>query len=560
MNPAENGMPRRSIYVVLIIIAVAAACGRILSVQRVYEPQLSKPSSSVLADPDADPLDAEDIDTDDPRGPWPKDRPRSMPTHGANDRSRWATIRALVEDHTYVIGKQEPAPVQWPVEAASTVGLMASPQGQGPFLAVANQAPRMKDNGIVTKDGWGTIDKVRDPHAHDDSGVYDFYSSKPPLLPTLLAGEYWLLRGFGLSIVTDRWAVVRIILLTINAMPWLAYLWLLARVVESLGTTDWGRIFVIAAACFGTLITPFLNTLNNHTIAACTALFALYPVLMSFRHPLTGTQTFAAGFFAGFTACMELPAASFLAVLFVVVLWREPRRALIYFLPAALVPLAAHLLTNYLAIHQLKSVYGEFGIVGGWYDYPGSHWNPEVGKRTGIDWASTKEGWPMYAFHLLLGHHGLFSLTPIFLLAAAGVAVGAFRLALKRKATGENALAVGSQPRSDLIRALPILIGMTLLLSVVVLGFYVFYDERNRNYGGWACGPRWLLWLTPFFLLTMIPACDWLAGRRWGRGVGYILLAVSVVSASYPAWSPWRHPWLYNLIDALGGIPYNHPS
>jgi hypothetical protein len=431
---------------------------------------------------------------------------------------------------------------------------MASPQGQGPLLAVANQAPRVKDSGIVTKDGWGTIDKVRDPESHD------YYSSKPPLLPTLLAGECLVLRLFGLSIVTDRWVVVRITLLTINALPWLFYLWLLARLVESFGSTDWGRIFVLAAACFGTLITPFLNTLNNHTIAACTALFALYPVLMSFRSPLTGSQALAAGFFAGFTACMELPAASFLAVLFVVVLWREPRRALIYFLPAALIPLGAHLLTNYLAIHQLKSVYGEFGIVGGWYDYPGSHWNPKVGERTGIDWASTKEGWSLYAFHLLLGHHGLFSLTPIFLLAAAGVAVGAFRLALKKKATGDNALLVGSQPRADLIRVMPVLISMTLLLSVVVLGFYVFYDERNRNYGGWACGPRWLLWLTPFYLLTMIPVCDWLASRRWGRGLSYVLLAISVISASYPAWSPWRHPWLYNLIDALGGIPYNHPS
>jgi hypothetical protein len=526
MNAADSVIPRRSIYALLMTLAVAAVCGRIFSVQRVYEPQLFKASGQASAAPEADPPDPEDLDADDPRGPWPMDRPRPMPTHGANDRSRWATIRALVEDHTYVIGHQE-------IDPETNVA---------------------KDSGIVAKDGWGTIDKVRDPETHD------FYSSKPPLLPTLLAGECWVLRIFGLSIVTDRWVVVRIVLLTINALPWLVYLLLLARLVESLGITDWGRIFVMAAACFGTLMTPFLNTLNNHTVAACTALFALYPVLVSFRSPSTRTQALAAGFFAGFTACTELPAASFLAVLFALVLCREPGRALIYFLPAALLPVAAFLLTNWLAIHQLRPAYGEFGSSGGWYDYPGSYWS--AGKKIGIDWASLKEDRARYAFHLLLGHHGLFSLTPIFFLAAAGSVVGIVRLtgrgtkALDRQSPAQES----RHPLADGL-ALPILAGMTLVLSVVVLGFYIFVvNDRNRNYGGWACGPRWLLWLTPFYLLTMLPVCDWLAGRRWRRVAGHVLLAVSVISASYPAWSPWRHPWLYNLLDALGGIPYNHPS
>jgi hypothetical protein len=526
MNPADSGIPRRSIYVLLITVAVAAVCGRILSIQRVYEPQLLKPAAEAQTAPDADPPDPEDLDPDDPRGVWPKDRPRPMPTHGANDRSRWATIRALVDDHTYVIGHQEIDP----------------------------ETKAARDSGIVTQDGWGTIDKVRDPKPHEDEKTYDFYSSKPPLLPTLLAGECWVLRLFGLSIVTDRWVVVRIVLLTINALPWLVYLWLLARLIESLGTTDWGRIFVLSAACFGTLITPFLNTLNNHTIAAFSALFALYPVVLSFRAPLTRTQAIAAGFFAGLTACNELPAASFLAIFFAVVLWREPRRAIVYFLPAAILPLAAFVLTNWLAIHQWTPAYGEFGSSGGWYDYPGSYWS--TGKHIGIDWASAKEGRGLYAFHVLLGHHGLFSLTPIFFLAALGALIGVLRLAgARRKIPDDSTDRLGNSP------AVPSLAGMTLVLSVVVIGFYIFFvADRNRNYGGWACGPRWLLWLTPFYLLTMIPVCDWLADRRWGRGMSYVLLAVSVVSASYPAWSPWRHPWLYNLIDALGGIPYNHPS
>ena len=47
---------------------------------------------------------AKDVDR---RPVWPSTRPDANAMFGSNDRSRWATIRALVHDHTYVIGKRE---------------------------------------------------------------------------------------------------------------------------------------------------------------------------------------------------------------------------------------------------------------------------------------------------------------------------------------------------------------------------------------------------------------------------------------------------------------------
>jgi hypothetical protein len=35
-----------------------------------------------------------------------------------------------------------------------------------------------------------------------------------------------------------------------------------------------------------------------------------------------------------------------------------------------------------------------------------------------------------------------------------------------------------------------------------------------------------------------------------------VLLAVSIFSASYSLWNPWRHPWIYDLMNARGWIPY----
>jgi hypothetical protein len=523
---------RRSVYSLLIAVAVAAVCGRILSASRVSLPQFARPS--VGAEPE------------DPRGPWPATRPEPMPDYGDNDRSRWDTVRALVDNGDYRIGHRDTDPA-----FASTVALLASPSGEGPLLAASALVPGRSgtyyDSGICAENGWTTIDKVMPPDTQD------FYSSKPPLLPTLAAGEYWLLRHvLGWSIFDDRakehdqrWWVIRTILLTLNALPFLVYLVLLARLAERFGRTDWGRLYVVAAGGFGTFLTTFAVTFNNHSVAACSALFALYPALLIWaeRRQEVGLYVLA-GLFAGFTATNEFPAAAFAAALFVPLLIRAPARALLAYVPAAAVPVAALLLTNYLALGTFRPAYETFGTA--WYEYEGSHWKVNPGEvHRGIDWAYESEGRAVYGFHVLFGHHGLFSLTPVFLLAVAGAV---YVLTRRRPAAADD-----EAPGPDL-RAVALL---TLFVAVVVIGFYVgVVNDRNRNYGGWTSAPRWLMWLTPLFLVTMLPAADWLAGRRWGRAVGLVLLGLSVLSASYPAYSPWTHPWIYNWMQGQGWLPY----
>src|SRR5262249_44249203 len=150
----------------------------------------------------------------------------------------------------------------------------------------------------------------------------------------------------------------------------------------------------------------------------------------------------------------------------------------------------------------------------------------------GIDWAGLTETKAEYAFHLLLGHHGLFALTPVYLLGLAGSVAALFGL-LRRKPSG------GREPPEP--AALCELASLTCLLAGVVVGFYV---SRSSNYGGWTNGPRWLMWLTPLWLLALVPVADRLAASRGGRAFALLLLALSVLSASYVGWNPWRHPWI----------------
>jgi hypothetical protein len=453
-NPMDDAQLRRSMYVILIALAAGSVAGRILS----------------------------------------------LPTqlHADNDGSRWATVRALVDDGTYAIGRRESDP------------------GTGIY----------HDYGIVAETGWKTFDCVLRP----GEGTRYFYSSKLPLLPTLVAGEYWLLkRTLGWSIVNQGTAVNRTILLTINWLPLVIYLLVMARLVEMLGTTTWGRLFVMAGAALGIYLNLFSVTFNDHTIAACSALFALDPALRIWCGGRRSAGCFAlTGFFAAFAACNQLPAALYLCILALAFLIRFPRQTLLFFVPAALIPVAGLLFTNYLAIGQLLPAYGEFG--GSWYNFEGSHW---IERGTaGIDYAQDAKA--VYAFHLLFGHHGLFLLTPIFLLSIVGCWV--------------------SIPRSTRYpgpaRALA---RLTCLLVPIVVVFFVM---KTNNYGGWSNGPRWLIWLTPFLVLTMIPAADWLATRRWGRALACVLLALSALSVSYRPQNPWRHPWIYDFLEWNEWIHY----
>jgi hypothetical protein len=525
MKPAPQTAepaPHRLLYAVLIAVAAAQASGRLLSAERVYEPSLHR---------------AETGPNEPPRPTWPRSRPEPWPTFSSNDRSRWAAVRALVDHGTFVIGTRDRTAV-----LASAPAALAAPDALqlAVLLQASYQARVSSDRGIAFEDGWQSVDKVLHPTR------LEFYSTKPPLLTVLAAGEYWLLkRLFGWSIVTDRWAVIPTIVFTFNVLPLVVYLHLLGRLADLFGATGWGRFYVVAAGCFGTLVTPFLLTFNNHTVATFSAAVALYATvrIALAADGAAGVGWYVlAGFFAGFTACNELPATAFAAGLFVYLAWRRPGRALLAFAPAALLPVAALLVTNYWQLGEWGMAYAKFG--GPWYEYEGSHWRVAEGQvKRGIDWAGRNgEGKAVYAFHLLLGHHGVFSLTPVMLLAAAGMVLGVLK-----KVSGPFSL--GKKGPDTFFQ----IAGFTLLLTLVVVGFYVF---KSDNYGGWSNGPRWLMWLTPLWLVCVLPAADRLAATRAGRALALALLALSVLSTSYQLWNPWRHPWIYTFLEARGWIRY----
>jgi hypothetical protein len=468
MNAATDQSRTRlrwGVYLVLIGVAVGNMTGRLLAVNSVDKAALEAVRGG--------------------------DVPLQRPFLSANDRSRWLTVRALVERGTYEIDE------------------------------------------LISEPTWDTIDMVQ--HRGRD-GQLHLYSSKPPLLATLVAGEYWVIHKLtGATLGDHPYEIGRAMLVTINILPLVLMYVLLARIVERLGTTDWGRIFVMAAATLGVFLTTFAVVLNNHIVAAVSATVTLYALV---RISCDGERRVAyfalAGLAAAFTAANELPATALLVFVGMMLWWRSPGRTLGVFVPAALVVVAAFFVTNYIAHDSLRPPYmHRTGPDDNWYAYTytvdgqprESYWL----DRQGIDRGEPSRA--VYALHVLVGHHGIFSLTPVWLMSVAGAWMW---------------LRSGNGPRRELA-------ALVALLTVICLVFFIgLRPQVDRSYGGMTSGFRWMFWFAPLWLLVMLPAADRLARSTAGMALATVLLTVSVLSVSYPTWNPWTHPWIYNWLQWWG--------
>jgi len=485
---------RRSLYLTVAMLSLGIVAAKIIGAENLFEPSRYKPPTAAGYTGYLEPGAV-------PKRVWPAVRPEPTPMLSSNDRSRFATIRVLVEQGTYAIGKRE--------NFRSDKGFV--------------------DTGVIFQDGYQSLDKVMDP----ETGV--FYSSKPPLFPTVLAGVYFILnRVFGLEMDRDRWWVVSILLLIVNLLPFAAYLWLLAKLSEQHFSGDFGKLFTYTFAATATFLTTFSTTLNNHLPACCCVLFALYPLLR--REQSGPLGLFLSGFFSGVAATLELPALSLTAALFVHQLRTRNLKAW-PFLIGALIPALAFFGSNYASIGKWLPAYGEFG--GPWYDFPGSNWvklkDPMLRPTLGIDGAEEPK-W-LYAFHLTFGHHGWFSLTPVWLVAGCGLMAQAARaLRLRAAAKPVEQLAI-----------------MTLLVSIVVFAFYVM---KSNNYGGFTSCARWLMWLTPLWLFGLPDAAERLNRTTAGRAFLVMLLFASAFAVYYPSWNPWRPPWILQLCELVGWVRY----
>ncbi|AMV22240.1 hypothetical protein [Planctomyces sp. SH-PL14] len=405
----------------------------------------------------------------------------AMPLSSANDRSRWCTVYSLAHQGTYQI------------------------------------------DDIRQRPGWDTIDIVKkDGH---------FYSTKPPILSWITAQLYLgLYRLTGWTFDTRLEWVTRTLLFLINVLP-AALSWVIVvRWALRFAQTPLAAVVTVLTCTLGSLLTPFLTTFNNHTPAAAAVVFTLaaaIPILLDGRRD--GWRFFLAGLFAAWTVCNELPAAAFAGLLFLWLMRLSPRKTLTWGIVGALLPLALYFWTTYQATGSWKPFYASYGKELYVFTHEGvpSYWtNPK-----GLD--TNRDSWKTYLLHCTIGHHGWFSLTPIFLFSLLAWFPGGLR----------------NHPLRGLMR-------LGGAVSVIVFAFYMLQPE-HYNFGGKSQALRWMLWVTPFWGLALLPALDLFCQARWSRGPVLLAFGLSAFSAWYPADGPWTSPWIYSLMERWKWIDYS---
>jgi hypothetical protein len=252
---------------------------------------------------------------------------------------------------------------------------------------------------------------------------------------------------------------------------------------------------------------------------------------------LSAWRFLGAGFFAAFAAANELPAFAMLPLLFCLLAVRYPSKTLLFFIPGALIPIGGFLAAQYAVFGELKVAYESFGTDE--YLYEGSLWKTPLDLDAFND---KPEPYGLYLFHMTLGHHGVFSLTPIFLFSVWG----AIRL-----------IRAGGQMRAVFDLRGPPMVAMAYLTTVLTIVLFAFYtwNPKARNYGGSTQGLRWLFWMIPFWLFMLPKGVEPGETRAGIRRLALLALAVSVMSVGYAIRNPWSHPWILDALEHLDLYP-----
>lgn len=341
-----------------------------------------------------------------------------------------------------------------------------------------------------------TIDKYK---------VGDHYiSSKPATLPVIAAGIYWIYQRLtGKTLASNEAEVVRVIGFSTSGVGHILFMLYFYRLCRLLFRRQVAVTFALAGACFGYLGVGYATHINELSTSAALAICGLYYAvrIRHGRNPKPWHWPFT-GFVLGLLPAINLPAAAISGLIGLYLFGHDRRKTLLWFLPALMPGLIVHLALTYHISGSFKPFYFNSELK----NFKEFHF-----RRTAAAGAPP-ESKITYAFNTLLGHHGLFSMTPLCIF-------GLYELVRSLKARR--------------------LFAESVVVAASVATFLIFFIWRTRNYGGACVGMRWYVPVMPLLLLYF---GLWLDRVRLTRALwGLTLLAFSIS--------------FFNVQDALGG-PY----
>jgi hypothetical protein len=396
------------------------------------------------------------------------------------------------------------------------VALMFALMGAQEYNRGDASASRLATVYSLVEDGTWYIDRpVGEPPVSFEQDTIDkvvvngrMISSKPPVLPLVMAGEYWLMKktlGWSLDKPEDANKIVRAMATTLAGFSYVLALVLFGKTLRMFVDDPLIRLLLLFCLAFCTQLWGYSTQINNHVPAAAMLLAAVYlgsGIAWGKLSPRSW-RFFLFGLTSGLVLTLDMPATVFVAAAAVYLLASHPRQTLTWAAAGAAIPLALHLGILYETTGSLLPVQTNPAA----YLYEASYWrNPQ-----GVDALFQRKG--AYLFHMTLGRCGIFSLYPILLVGMAG----ALRAAYKKTVQGRAQVLLGAAA------------------FALMTAYYVF---KTNNYGGEAYGFRWYIPAMPILLLMGAPVFMTLRVRWKWLFVG-VMIGISFYSGFESARSPW---------------------
>lgn len=358
----------------------------------------------------------------------------------------------------------------------------------------------------------GTIDKVW-LNGH-------FLSTKPPLLSAGAALAYRLFaERTGRTFANDEAGCIYFVSVLTGVLPHMLLLLYFLFTLRLFVSRPEALALGFLALGVSYLGIGYATGISNQVPAALSVMGAFYHAFRTRQSGAAIHHWMLAGLWVGLIPALDVVLAPFAVGFMVYLLAGNWRRTLALALPCSMVPVVSHLVLTHAITGSILPVYGRREL----YDYPGSFWKPlldakgkptpEVLKQMGLEGA--RDPRLVYAFHVVFGHHGFLSMTPV-------LALGLWQAVLcVRKRCGRL-------PEALLLLACSSILGIAII-------------SQTRNYGGVCVGLRWMVGAMPLFFLF---AAAWL-DRRSSRAA-MILFLLLTFAGSFHAWDALQDPWKHS--------------
>jgi hypothetical protein len=274
-------------------------------------------------------------------------------------------------------------------------------------------------------------------------------------------------------------------------------------------------LVALIAAGFAYLGTAYATAINNHSVGAAFQVMGFY---YAFRartdvRPLL-RHWILAGLILGLLPALDLPSLAFTALTGLYLLTKDWKRALLVFAPAVIPGIVAQFLLAHKATGSWLPAYADSTLK----SYAGNLFRS---ARSGIE--ALREPKTKYTFNMLLGHHGVFSMTPLFFFGI----YEAVRRFVKREPYRRE-----------------ILVWMGTFAA-----FLYFYITRTTNYGGWCVGMRWLIPIMPWLLMLFALWLDRTTLTRVKQIAVVGAFLVSAYNVQDGLSSPFQFSVWHNFLD-----------